>query len=64
MLILRNSLQSLPKKALRKRKQHNSFPCNKWFDDECKHKKCTVNDIGKLLKRSPNNPDLISQHWL
>ena len=27
VLILRNTLQSLLKKALRKRKQHNSFPC-------------------------------------
>ena len=35
VLILRNTLQSLLKKALRKRKQHNSFPCNKWLNDEC-----------------------------
>lgn len=48
------------KKTLRKRKQPNSFPCNKWFDNRCKHEKHTVNVIDKLLKQ-PNNPDLISQ---
>ena len=46
-----------------KSKKCNSFSNNKWFDSECKHMKCVVNDISKLLKKNPNNPDLSTQCW-
>jgi len=48
-------------------KQHNGtkkrFPCNTWFDDECKFYKREVNNIARKLKDSPNNPVITNIYW-
>ena len=49
---------SLPPKLLISKQQQNSFPCNNWFDNDCKHQKRIVNDQGKKLKGAPNNSEL------
>ena len=61
--LLRETLLTLPKKSRRQRSQKISFPCNEWFDIECKCMKRVVNNIGKMLKQAPKNPDLITKYW-
>ena len=36
-------------------RNHNRLPNKKWFDEECKNQKRSVNKMANVYKRNPNN---------
>lgn len=52
--LLQESIKIMPGKS-KKQSQNNKFPCNTWFDHECKAAKKNLKNTAKQLQNDPNS---------
>ena len=53
--LLQESVRSLSPGTSHHRSKTSNFPCNTWFDEECKERRRVVKSLGKTAKLSPDD---------